>query len=168
MPKENVNKAQIMKTIMPVIEKAAEFDGLLPVETDFVQEAGQWTLKVFLYNPATPITHADCENITKKIESVLEELIPVQFRLEVSSPGTERKLKSDKEYGIFKGERVKVKLKKSAQTEPRTFLAKIKDYKESDGLLLETLDPPEEIKIKNEDISSVKLEPEYEFNKKKK
>ncbi len=167
MTKENVNKTEILKLIKPVSEKAAQESGLLEVETVFLKEASKWTVKIYIYNPRSSVTHEDCEKITQKLAPCLDEIIPVPYCLEVSSPGTERKLKSKKEYEIFKGERVKVKLKKTTEKDIKVFPAKIRDYKEDEGLILEMPDGTE-LKIKNEDISSVKLEPEYNFKSKNK
>jgi len=163
MVKESINKTEILQKIMPVVEQAAEENGLLTVEVNFVKEAGKWTLKIFIYNPQKPVTHEDCENITKKVDPVLDELISVPYRLEVSSPGTERKLKSEKEYEIFKGKRVKIKKKKTAESETKTFLAWIRKYTPEEGLTADLPDEEGEIKIKQENISYVKLEPEYKF-----
>lgn len=165
MTKESLNKSEILAKILPIIEKIAEDNNLFVVETSFMQEAGKWTVKIFIYNKEKPITHEDCENTTKQVSSQLDTIITVPYRLEVSSPGTERKLKTEKEYKIFRGERVKIKLKKSTEKEVKNFYAKIKDYKEEEGLILEKLDK-EEIKIKKEEISSIKLEPEYSFKSK--
>ncbi len=167
MTKEDVNKTEILKKITPVIEKTVEDSGLLTVESGFLKQAGKWIVKIFIYDPQKPVTHEECENITKKIDPYLDEIIPVPYCLEVSSPGTERKLKSEREYEIFKGKRVKVKLKKTEEREAKTFPAKIRNYKEAEGLTLELPGEAGEIKIKKEDISSVKLEPEYNFKSKK-
>ena len=151
-----------MGKLMPEVEKAAEERGLIVLETNFVKEAGKWTIKIFIYNTEGPVTHEDCEKITKEIDKYAEEIIPTAYRLEVSSPGTERKLKSEKEYKIFRGERVKIKLKKFAEKEVKTFYAKIGDYTEDGGLKVETEDG-EALKIKKEEISYIKLEPEYKY-----
>ena len=48
---------------------------------------------------------------SKILNDFLDELIPVKYYLEVSSPGLERKFKSDKEFIIFKGRRISIKCK---------------------------------------------------------
>ena len=69
----------------------------------------------------------------------LDELIPVKYNLEVSSPGLDRKIKSDKEYVIFEGKLVNVKLKKpSSDTSDKHILGRIAGFSETDGLTLET------------------------------
>jgi len=161
--KENINKTQILKKISPVIEKIIEECGLIPVEVDLVQESNIWSLRIYIYNPQKPITHENCETVTKKIDKYLDEMISEPYRLEVGSPGTERKFKSGKEYEIFKGQRVKIKLKKNEEKESKIFLAKILNYAEQEGLIVELPDSGDVLTLKKEEISSVKLEPEYKF-----
>ena len=163
MKKDDVNKNEIMKKAMPLIEEAAKDAELIPLEVNFVKESGRWHLKIFLYNPLGQVTHENCQAVTRKIDTELDELIPVPFYLEVSSPGTDRKLKSEKEYEIFKGNRVKVKVKNSAGQEQKVFLAIIKNYTEEEGLTLEVIGEEGILKLKQKDITYVKLEPEYNY-----
>ena len=140
-----MNKPEIIEKVTPVIEKASEDSGLILLETDLVKESGKWVLRIFIYNPEKPITHQDCENITRKIDSYLEEIITIPFSIEVSSPGLERKLKSYREYEIFRGKRVKIKLKNG-------------------DILISELNARIIEKYKNGDISYTKLEPEYKHS----
>ena len=127
---------------MPIVDKIVKDSGLILVEADFVKEAGKWTLKIFIYNPEKPITHENCENVTRKLSEHLDEIITVPYYLEVSSPGIDRKLKSEREYHICKGKRAKIKLKTG-----EIFISEIDD----------------EImkKYRNNEISYTKLDPEY-------
>ena len=74
-------------------------------------------MRIFLYSQERSITLEDCENVTRSLEDFLEELIPVKYYLEVSSPGLERKFKSEKEFVIFKGKRISLKLKEPLEGE---------------------------------------------------
>jgi len=127
---------------MPVVDKIVKDSGLILVEEDFVKEAGKWTLKIFIYNPEKPITHENCENVTRKLSEHLDEIITVPYYLEVSSPGIDRKLKSEREYHIFKGKRAKIKLKTG-----KIYISEIND---------EVIK-----KYINNEISYTKLDPEY-------
>ena len=56
----------------------------------------------------------------------MDELIPFKYYLEVSSPGLERRLKSTKEYLIFKGHNIVVKVKEPIEEKyPKKFNAKL-------------------------------------------
>jgi len=142
--KNNINKTEIIKKVTPVIEKAVDETGLILLEVDFVEEFGKWHLQIFIYNPEKIVTHEDCEKVTNKLDEHLDSLIPIPFYLEVSSPGTEKKLKSSKEYEIFKEHRIKVKLKQPINENMKIFFGTIVDYSKEAGL-------------------KIKLEPKYDY-----
>jgi len=163
VPKDNINKTEIINKVTPMIEKAAEESGLHLLEVDFVNEFGKWHLQVFIYNPKEPVTHEDCGKITTKLDEYLDLIIPVPFYLEVSSPGTERKLKSPKEYEIFKGNRVKIKLKQPINENIKTFIGTIVDYNKEIGLKIKLEETNNILEIDEKNISQIKLEPKYEY-----
>ena len=163
MQKDNINKTEIIKKVTPVIEKAVEESGLLLLEVDFVEEFGTWHLQVFIYNPKGSITHEDCGKITTVLDEQLDLLIPIPFYLEVSSPGIERKLKSPKEYEIFKGNRVKIKLKQPVNDNIKTYIGTIVEYSKETGLKIKLEENNKIIEIDENNISQIKLEPKYEF-----
>ena len=109
--KEEVNRHEILEKIMPLVENTAMRFNLVPVEVDFTKENHRWYLRIFLFSYDHPVNLDDCENVTRSIQDFLDELIPCKYYLEVSSPGLERKFKSDKEYLIFRGRNVSIKLK---------------------------------------------------------
>lgn len=53
-----------------------------------------------------------CEEFSRAVEVVLdrEDIIDKEYSLEVSSPGVDRKLKSEREFNYYKGREVEVKL----------------------------------------------------------
>lgn len=169
MTKENINKNEILAKVTPVIEKVTEEQGLVPVEVNFVQEAGRWHLRIYIYNPKRPVSHEDCENLTKNLNDFLDQLISVSYYLEVSSPGIDRKLKSSKEYVIFKDKSVEIKLKQPLEGETtKRFSASIIEYSPEIGLKVKISDTGKEITLKERDISSVKLKTEQKVKGDKK
>ena len=100
----------------------------------------------------------DCENITRSLNDFLDEIIPVKYYLEVSSPGVERKIKSDKEYLIFKGKDISLKLKEAVDDSgEKQFVAKIVDFDENEGLTVFAYKDKNNILIKKDNILSAKL-----------
>uniref|UniRef100_UPI004025C2E5 ribosome maturation factor RimP n=1 Tax=Candidatus Scatousia sp. TaxID=3085663 RepID=UPI004025C2E5 len=88
----------------------------------------------------------------------LDELIPVKYYLEVSSPGLERKFKSDKEFVIFKGKRISIKLKEPLEGEvEKIFKGEILDFDETEGLRFFRFDDGQELLIPRANIQSAKL-----------
>ena len=122
MAKQEINRYEILEKITPVIENTVMRFGYIPVEIDFVKENHRWFLRIFLYSSQKDVTLDDCESVTRSLSDFLDELIPQKYYLEVSSPGLERKFKSDKEFVIFKGRRISVKLKEPLEGETERIL----------------------------------------------
>jgi len=156
--KQDINRYEIIEKITPLIENTAMRFGLVPVEIDFVKENHRWFLRIFLYSRERDITLDDCEKVTHSIEDFLDELIPVKYNLEVSSPGLERKFKSEKEFIIFQGRRISLKLKEPLQGETeKIFKGEILDYDVNEGLKFFRFDDGVEILIPKNNIQSAKL-----------
>ena len=164
--KDFFNKRELLETIEPVIENTAMRYGLVPLEILFEKENNKWFLRIFIWSNDHNVSHLDCENMSRGLGDMLDELIPFKYYLEVSSPGLDRKLKSPKEYIIFKGHDVIIKLKSLIEETPlKTFEAKLMDYNESFGIKVQFEE--KEIIIPTEKIHSVKLNDKIEINKNK-
>ena len=156
--KQEINRHEILEKITPVIENTAVRYNLIPIEIEFVKENHRWFLRIYLYSYEHDITLDDCENVTRSLNDFLDDLIPVKYYLEVSSPGLERKFKSDKEFIIFKGRRVSIKLKNPLDGESeRIFKGEIIDWDDNQGLTFLRFDDGEEIQIPKSNIQSAKL-----------
>ena len=130
--KQEINRHEILEKITPLIENTAMRFNLIPIEIDFEKENHRWFLRIFLFAHDRGVTLEDCENVTRSLNDFLDELIPCKYYLEVSSPGLERKFKSDKEYLIFRGKNISIKLKEPLEGESENiFKAKLIDYDES-------------------------------------
>ena len=155
---EYVNKHELMEKLTPLIDNTLMRFGLIPVETELVKENHKWFLRIFIYSTEREVNLDDCERVSRSLSDFLEELIPFKYNLEVSSPGLERKLKSEREYLIFKGRDINLKLKECIdESEEKQFVAKIVDFDEHEGLSVYTYKDKKEILIKKENIISAKL-----------
>jgi ribosome maturation factor RimP len=158
MKHEHVNRKEIMEKITPLIENTAMRFDLIPIEVDFTKENHRWFLRIFLFSYNKGVTLEDCENVARSIGDFLDELIPVKYHLEISSPGLERKLKSDKEYVIFNGKNINLKLFKPIEEGgERLFKARIIDFDENEGLKIERLEDGNEFLIPKKNIASARL-----------
>ncbi len=164
--KEFTNKRELIETITPVVENTAMRYGLIPLEILFERENNRHFLRIFIYSPEHNVSHLDCENMSRGLGDMLDELIPFKYFLEVSSPGLDRKFKSEKEYIVFKGHDVIIKLKNSVDgISEKTFEAKLLDYNEAYGIKIEHEN--QEFIIPMEKIHSTRLNDKIEINKNK-
>lgn len=164
--KEQLNKREIIEIITPVIENTAMRYDLIPLEISLEKENNRWFLRIFIYCTNHNVSHLDCENISRGLGDLLDELIPFKYYLEVSSPGLERKFKTEKEYIIFKGHDVIIKLKNSIEeAKDKTINAKLLDYNEGFGVKVEFEN--KEIIIPKDKIQYTKLNDKIEINKNK-
>lgn len=98
---------KIIELATPIAEELA----LEVVEAVFQTNKRPPTLRIDIRNLHQDTSLDDCERMSRAIEETLDslDLIPGTYVLEVSSPGIERKLNSDREFIAFKGFPVMVK-----------------------------------------------------------
>lgn len=156
--KQDINRHEVLASITPLIENTAMRYGYIPIEIEFIKENHRWFLRIYLYSKEKDVTLDDCENVTRSLNDFLDELIPVKYYLEVSSPGLERKFKSNKEFLYFKGRRISLKLREPIEGESeKIFKGEILDWDDNEGLKFLRFDDGEELLIPKENIQSAKL-----------
>lgn len=157
-PFEYVNKHELMAKLEPLIDNTLMRFGLIPVEVELVKENHRWFLRIFIYSTEREVNLEDCERVSRSLSDFLEELIPFKYYLEVSSPGIERKIKANKEYLIFKGKDINLKLKEAVdESGEKQFVAKIVDFDKNEGLTVFSYKDKKDILIKRDNIISAKL-----------
>lgn len=157
--KQEINRHEVLAKITPLIENTAMRFGLIPIEIDFEKENHRWFLKIFLFAQDRGITLEDCENVTRSLGDFLDELIPCKYYFEVSSPGLERKFKSDKEYLFFRGKNISIKLKEPLEGETENiFKANLVDYDEAKKtIFIKRLSDEKEMILELDKIKNTKL-----------
>ena len=92
------------KEVLPLLEKM----GFSLVELSQSNRKGAVTLHIVVYKEGG-VSIDDCTQIHRAIAPRLEMVMaPVDLYIEVSSPGLNRKFKSDREFAAFKGRAVKI------------------------------------------------------------
>ena len=158
MTQDLINRHEILGKITPLIENTAMRFNLIPIEIEFVKENHRWFLRIYLFSYDHGVTLADCENVARSLNEFLDELIPCKYYLEVSSPGLERKLKSDREFIVFNGQNIILKLKSGIdEKEEKVFKAKILDFSETEGLKVMRLEDEREFFVPKDKIISARL-----------
>jgi ribosome maturation factor RimP len=79
-----------------------------------LQQGRQVVLKIYIES-ADGITVDDCARISRQVSAILdvEDPIPGEYMLEVSSPGVERRLFKPEHFDVCKGEKVQITLRQA-------------------------------------------------------
>ena len=99
-------------------ERASEYE---LSRSEFVKEGSSWYLRVFIDKLENGgygrVGTDDCELVSRYLSGKLDEEDPINrnYMLEVSSPGLDRPLISDKDFLRFTGEQVEISLYKPEQ-----------------------------------------------------
>jgi len=106
-----MNKREVVKLVRDISESIAEQNGYELVDVEFVKEGPNHFLRIYIDKPGG-ITIDDCQIASEAINKRLDEIDPidVSYYLEVSSPGIDRPLKTDKDLNRNIGKDVEVKL----------------------------------------------------------
>ncbi|HEY9714903.1 MAG TPA: hypothetical protein V6C72_15650, partial [Chroococcales cyanobacterium] len=125
------------------------------------------TLEVTIFRPGGKISLSDCEELSRMIDKELEErqaasqaddsqengqpparesLIEGNYLLEVQSPGIDRRLKSEREYEFFTGERVQIQTREKLPEMGANFIGVLGGVHDGRLLLKEALPVPSESK----------------------
>ncbi|EMS74104.1 ribosome maturation factor RimP [Ruminiclostridium cellobioparum] len=104
--KRNVQQ-DIMELAAPVVE-ALNYE---LVDVEFIKEGANWYLRIYIDKPGG-ISIDDCQAVSEQMSEILDRKDPIEqsYYLEVSSPGLERPLKTERDFIKYKGELVEVKV----------------------------------------------------------
>jgi len=80
-------------------------------DIEYLKEGGDRILRLYI-DKESGINIDDCERVSRSAEIVLDEHNPItcEYRLQVSSPGVERKIKKPSHYTKYIGQKVSVRL----------------------------------------------------------
>ena len=107
---ENI-KQTVEARAQELLEPIVAGEGLELLEVEFVREREGWVLRLFIDKPGGRVGLDECSQVSRAVDTVLdvEDLIPHEYNLEVSSPGVNRPLKKPTHYQRVMGQKVKVK-----------------------------------------------------------
>ena len=92
------------------IEKIVTSEGLELVHIEYKKHGHGFLLRVDI-DKAGGVNIDDCSLISRQVSTYLDvdDVIPVEFELQVSSPGLDRKFYKDSDYEKFRGRLVRVR-----------------------------------------------------------
>jgi ribosome maturation factor RimP len=145
--------AQMESMAAPFIEQLE----LELVEVEYVCECGQLYLRFYIdKDQPCGVTIDDCSDLSQELSKKLDETDPIEeaYILEVSSPGLERPLKTERDFKKYKKEIVEVHLYKAIDKQ-KVFDGKLIGLIENDTIAIED-DSGETITFSKKDVSIVK------------
>jgi ribosome maturation factor RimP len=153
--------ASVHDRLQAMLEPLVESMGYELVLLEFSPHKGSAMVRLFIDAPGG-ITLGDCEKVSREVEGQLdvEDPIPQNYRLEVSSPGLDRPLVKPMHYERFAGQVAKVQLT-APKHGRRKFQGVLKGLKEGQ-VVLETMDAGT-VELKLDEIERARLVPDYEL-----
>ncbi|MDH5559622.1 MAG: ribosome maturation factor RimP [Deltaproteobacteria bacterium] len=131
--------------------------GLEHIETSLKKQDGQQKIVLVLDKPGG-IMIDDCVKVSKRLSELLdlEDIIPFEYHLEVSSAGIFRELKGQKDFERFMGHQVLISLKNPFQGKKR-WIGFLKGF-EDPMILVEQAD--EVFKFNQNQVKKIRLHPD--------
>ncbi len=111
----HLQERQIAEKVRQIVEPIVKNMGYRLFDVEFKSERG-WVLRIIL-DKEGGITLGDCEEVSKRISALLdvEDIIPVSYVLEVSSPGLTRELTKPSHFEFFQGRLIRVVLREAVE-----------------------------------------------------
>ena len=104
-------KQTIEEKARALAEPLVSSEGLELVDVEFVRDPQGWVLRLYIDKPGGRVGLDDCSKISHALDPALdvEDFIPHEYHLEVSSPGLNRPLRKPEHFRRVVGQKVKVK-----------------------------------------------------------
>ena len=130
------------------IEKIVTSEGLELVHVEYKKQGRGWLLRIDI-DKEGGITLEHCQLVSQQVSTYLDvdDVIPGEFELQVSSPGLDRKFYRDSDYVKFIGKLVRVKTSRAIRG-LHVIVGRLKSF---DGQMVVVTDP------------QVKRDPDYEI-----
>lgn len=144
------------ETLVPFFEE----NGYELFNVEFVKEGRDWFLRVYIEKKSNgeyvSVGTDDCEAVSRFLSARLDELDPIEqnYYLEVSSPGMDRPLISEKDFVRFRGELVDISLYKAVDGK-KAISGELVGLE--DGFITILDEKKQEMKIPAEQVSKTKL-----------
>ena len=102
--------SKVTEKVTQLAEPVAAELGLEIWDVEYIREAGQWYLRVYIDKDGG-VSINDCEAMSRTMDPLLDEADPIQeaYVFEVSSAGVERELKRERDFARYMGALAEVK-----------------------------------------------------------
>ena len=150
---------KITEIVRELAQPVAEENGCELWDVEYVREAGQWYLRLYL-DKEGGVNILDCEAVSRKVSDLLDEADPIEssYMFEVSSAGAERPLKRPGDFERFMGSAVLVKTYKPKDGR-KEFAGTLAGYE--DGAVLLDMGTGAPLRFEKSEIALVRLRVEF-------
>ena len=150
---------KITEIVRELAQPVAEENGCELWDVEYVREAGQWYLRLYL-DKEGGVNILDCGAVSRKVSDLLDEADPIEssYMFEVSSAGAERALKRPGDFERFMGSAVLVKTYKPKDGR-KEFAGTLAGYE--DGAVLLDMGTGEPLRFEKSEIALVRLRVEF-------
>lgn len=99
----------VQELVYALVQPIVEEKGLELVGVEFVKEGPNWYLRIYIDKDGG-VDHEDCQSVSRVVSDLLDRADPIaqSYFLEVSSPGIERILQTERDFERFQARRVTV------------------------------------------------------------
>ena len=145
---------KITDIVWELAEPAVQEQGCRIWDVEYVREAGQWFLRLYLDKDGG-VDILDCENVSRKVSDLLDEIDPIEgsYIFEVSSAGAERQLKRPSDFEKFMGSPVLLKTYQNRDGR-KEFAGVLKGY-DGGAVVLEM--GTQELRFEKNEVAMVRL-----------
>ena len=150
---------KITELVAEVAAPVAQEQGCTLWDVEYVREAGQWYLRLYLDKDGG-VDILDCEAVSRKVSDLLDEADPIEgsYTFEVSSAGAERPLKRPSDFQRFLGPPVLVKTYKPKDGR-KEFAGTLAGY--DNGAVLLDMGGAEPLRCEKPELALVRLRVEF-------
>lgn len=145
---------KVTEVVWALAEPAVQAQGCRIWDVEYVREAGQWYLRLYLDKDGG-VDILDCENVSRKVSDLLDEIDPIEgsYIFEVSSAGAERQLKRPSDFEKFMGSPVLLKTYQNRDGR-KEFAGVLKGY-DGGAVVLEM--GTQELRFEKNEVAMVRL-----------
>lgn len=124
------------------------------------RQRGGWFLRLTIDKAGGGVTLDDCQRVSQQFGAELDslDLIPTTYTLEVSSPGLDRPLRSDRDFVRFSGRLVAISTFEPVDGQ-KHFVGRLKSFQ--DGIVTIADERGAERRVPRDKISKARLELEF-------
>lgn len=151
--------AKVTELVQGLAAPLAAAQGCSLWDVEYVREAGQWFLRVYIDKPEGVSIH-DCEAVSRPLSDALDQADPIEgsYTFEVSSAGAERPLKRPSDFQRFLGHPVLVKTYKPKDGR-KEFAGTLAGY--DNGAVLLDMGGAEPLRFEKPELALVRLRVEF-------